>query len=154
MLRTLGVHSDDVAHVCKGSSLRAMPIDVRFRREGRGSAIARVVSFEGDLDNEQRARFEPIAEGTPRLTLKQAWRSCPHRKASASNDFGRITMRPIFFPTQATAAADNPADADGSRHRGEDRALGESGDGSSSTRNFARTLDRPEIQSPAETRRL
>jgi len=41
-----------------------MPIDVRFRREGRDSAIARVVSFEGDLDNEQRARFEPIAEGT------------------------------------------------------------------------------------------
>jgi putative redox protein len=52
--------------------LRAVHVDVRFRREGGEGAIARVLSFEGELDDEQRARLADIAERTPvTLTLKQ-----------------------------------------------------------------------------------
>lgn len=52
--------------------LRAVHVGVRFMREGKDSAIARVVSFEGELDEEQRARLVQIAERTPvTLTLKQ-----------------------------------------------------------------------------------
>ncbi|HKA70900.1 MAG TPA: OsmC family protein [Xanthobacteraceae bacterium] len=52
--------------------LRAVHVDVRFGREGGEGAIARVLSFEGDLDDEQRARLADIAERTPvTLTLKQ-----------------------------------------------------------------------------------
>jgi len=52
--------------------LRAVQVDVRFTREGGEGAIARVLSFEGELDDEQRARLADIAERTPvTLTLKQ-----------------------------------------------------------------------------------
>ena len=52
--------------------LRALYVDVRFRLEGNKGAIVRVLSFEGELDDEQRARLADIAERTPvTLTLKQ-----------------------------------------------------------------------------------
>ena len=52
--------------------LRAVHVDVHFKREGKDGAIARVLSFEGELDDEQRARLADIAERTPvTLTLKQ-----------------------------------------------------------------------------------
>jgi len=52
--------------------LRAVHVDVHFAREGEDDAIARLLSFEGDLDDEQRARLADIAERTPvTLTLKQ-----------------------------------------------------------------------------------
>jgi putative redox protein len=52
--------------------LRALHVDVHFKQEGKDGAIARVLSFEGDLDDEQRARLLDIAERTPvTLTLKQ-----------------------------------------------------------------------------------
>jgi len=52
--------------------LRALYVDVRFRLEGKKGAIVRVLSFEGELDDEQRARLADIAERTPvTLTLKQ-----------------------------------------------------------------------------------
>ncbi len=45
---------------------------MHFKQEGKAGAIARVLSIEGDLDNEQRARLADIAERTPvTLTLKQ-----------------------------------------------------------------------------------
>ena len=59
--------------VRKDWPLRAVHVGVRFVREGKDSAIARVVSFEGELDEEQRVRLAQIAERTPvTLTLKQA----------------------------------------------------------------------------------
>lgn len=52
--------------------LRAVHVDVRFKREGKDGAIARVLRFEGELDDGQRARLADIAERTPvTLTLKQ-----------------------------------------------------------------------------------
>jgi putative redox protein len=52
--------------------VRAVHVDARFLREGKESAIWRVVSLEGELDDEQRARLVQIAERTPvTLTLKQ-----------------------------------------------------------------------------------
>ena len=52
--------------------LHAVHVDVHFKREGKDSAIARVLSFEGELDDAQRARLADIAERTPvTLTLKQ-----------------------------------------------------------------------------------
>jgi putative redox protein len=52
--------------------LRAVHVSVRFMGEGKETAIARVVSFEGELDEEQRARLVQIADRTPvTLTLKQ-----------------------------------------------------------------------------------
>jgi putative redox protein len=58
--------------VRKEWSVRAVHVDVRFLREGKDSAIARVVRLEGELDDEQRARLMQIAERTPvTLTLKQ-----------------------------------------------------------------------------------
>lgn len=52
--------------------LRAVHVDVRFRLDGKEGAIARVLSFEGELDDGQRARLADIAERTPvTLTLKQ-----------------------------------------------------------------------------------
>ena len=52
--------------------LRALHVDVRFRLEGQQGAIARVLRFEGELDDEQRVRLADIAERTPvTLTLKQ-----------------------------------------------------------------------------------
>jgi putative redox protein len=52
--------------------LRAVHVDVHFTREGKEGAIARLLSFEGELDDEQRARLVDIAERTPvTLALKQ-----------------------------------------------------------------------------------
>jgi putative redox protein len=57
----------------KGWPLHAVHVDVRFRRADNGGAIARVLSFEGELDDAQRARLADIAERTPvTLTLKQS----------------------------------------------------------------------------------
>jgi putative redox protein len=56
----------------KAWPLRGVQVDVRFEWQGKEGAIARVLSFEGELDNEQRARLADIAERTPvTLTLKQ-----------------------------------------------------------------------------------
>jgi putative redox protein len=53
-------------------SLRAVHVDAHFRRQGNEGAIARVLRFDGDLDEEQRARLADIAERTPvTLTLKK-----------------------------------------------------------------------------------
>ena len=52
--------------------LRAVHVDVGFKREGKEGAIARVLNFEGELNDEQRARLADVAERTPvTLTLKQ-----------------------------------------------------------------------------------
>ncbi len=52
--------------------LRAVHVDVRFEGKGREGAIARALSFDGELDDEQRARLADVAERTPvTLTLKQ-----------------------------------------------------------------------------------
>ena len=52
--------------------LRAVHVDVQFKREGKKEWIARVLSFDGDLDSERLARLADIAERTPvTLTLKQ-----------------------------------------------------------------------------------
>ena len=56
----------------KAWPLRGVHVDVRFEWKGKEGAIARVLSFEGELDDEQRARLADIAERTPvTLTLKQ-----------------------------------------------------------------------------------
>src|SRR5215831_6054068 len=67
------LHRDRTAHVCRTQSLAAAR-----RASGRtsfghrqGRAIARVLSFDGELNQEQRARLADIAERTPvTLTLK------------------------------------------------------------------------------------
>ena len=52
--------------------LRAVHVDVRFTRDGQDARIARVLRFEGELDDAQRARLADIAARTPvTLTLKQ-----------------------------------------------------------------------------------
>ena len=44
---------------------------MRFSGTGKEGAIARVLTFDGDLSEEQRARLADIAERTPvTLTLK------------------------------------------------------------------------------------
>lgn len=56
----------------KGWPLRGLHVDVGFESKGGEGAIARVLSFEGELNNDQRARLADIAERTPvTLTLKQ-----------------------------------------------------------------------------------
>jgi putative redox protein len=56
----------------KGWLLRGLHVDVRFEWKGGEGTIARVLSFEGELNNDQRARLADIAERTPvTLTLKQ-----------------------------------------------------------------------------------
>jgi putative redox protein len=56
----------------KAWPLRGVRVDVRFEWKGKEGAIARVLSFEGELNEEQRARLADIAERTPvTLTLKQ-----------------------------------------------------------------------------------
>ena len=42
-----------------------MQVDVHFSRTGKEGAIARVLSFDGELNQEQRARLADIAERTP-----------------------------------------------------------------------------------------
>lgn len=51
--------------------LVAAHVDLTFRRDGDHQSIARVLTFEGALDDAQRARLADIAERTPvTLTLK------------------------------------------------------------------------------------
>jgi putative redox protein len=55
----------------KAWPLRSVQVDVRFSRTGKEGAIARVLSFDGELTQEQRARLADIVERTPvTLTLK------------------------------------------------------------------------------------
>lgn len=55
----------------KAWPLHGVSVDVHFSRTGTEGAIARVLSFEGELSQEQRARLADIAERTPvTLTLK------------------------------------------------------------------------------------
>ena len=52
--------------------LRGVQADVHFARHGTEAAITRVLRFDGELDDAQRARLADIAERTPvTLTLKQ-----------------------------------------------------------------------------------
>ena len=55
----------------KAWPLRGVQVDVHFSGTGKDGAIARVLSFDGELNQEQRARLAEIAERTPvTLTLK------------------------------------------------------------------------------------
>ena len=55
----------------KAWPLRGLQVDVRFSGTGKEGAIARILSFDGELSQEQRARLADIAERTPvTLTLK------------------------------------------------------------------------------------
>jgi len=55
----------------KAWPLRGVQVDVHFSGTGKDGAIARVLSFDGELNQEQRARLADIAERTPvTLTLK------------------------------------------------------------------------------------
>jgi putative redox protein len=55
----------------KAWPLRGVQVDVRFSGTGKEGAIARVLSFDGELSQDQRARLADIAERTPvTLTLK------------------------------------------------------------------------------------
>ena len=55
--------------------LQGVHVDVHLKlskQEGDETSIARVLSFEGELDDEQRARLADVAERTPvTLTLKR-----------------------------------------------------------------------------------
>lgn len=56
----------------KAWPLRAVDVDVQLTRQGKEASIERFLSFEGDLDETQRARLADIAERTPvTLLLKQ-----------------------------------------------------------------------------------
>jgi putative redox protein len=55
----------------KAWPVRGVQADVHFSGTGKEGAIARVLKFDGDLSEEQRARLADIAERTPvTLTLK------------------------------------------------------------------------------------
>ena len=48
-------------------------VDVHYKRSDNEEMIERVLKFDGELDDQQRARLADIAERTPvTLTLKQA----------------------------------------------------------------------------------
>ena len=52
--------------------LRAVHVDAHYERIDDEESIDRALKFEGDLDNQQRARLADIAERTPvTLTLKK-----------------------------------------------------------------------------------
>ena len=52
--------------------LLGVHVDVHYKRSGNEEMIDRVLRFDGDLDDQQRARLADIAERTPvTLTLKQ-----------------------------------------------------------------------------------
>ena len=52
--------------------LRAVHVEVHFKRNGNEAGIERVLNLEGDLEQQQRTRLADIAERTPvTLTLKQ-----------------------------------------------------------------------------------
>jgi putative redox protein len=56
----------------KAWPLQGVHADARLEWKGKEGTIARVLSFEGELDDEQRARLADIVERTPvTLTLKQ-----------------------------------------------------------------------------------
>jgi len=51
--------------------LPGVHVDVHYKRSGDEEMIERVLKFEGELDDQQRARLADIAERTPvTLTLK------------------------------------------------------------------------------------
>ena len=53
-------------------SLRSVHISVHFKRVDNEEMIDRVLKFDGELDDQQRARLADIAERTPvTLTLKK-----------------------------------------------------------------------------------
>ena len=55
----------------KAWPLRGVQVDARFSGTGKEGAIARALSFDGEVSQEQRARLADIAERTPvTLTLK------------------------------------------------------------------------------------
>ena len=55
----------------KAWPLRGVQVDSHFSGTGKDGAITRVLRFDGDLSQEQRARLGDIAERTPvTLTLK------------------------------------------------------------------------------------
>jgi putative redox protein len=70
----------------KGWPLRGLHV---FERKGKEGTIARVLSFEGELDNDQRARLADIAERTPvTLTLKARCRDHHDRRLIANGRAG------------------------------------------------------------------
>jgi putative redox protein len=57
----------------KGWTLNAVHVDVHYQRQEKEEAIKRALRFEGEIDDEQRARLADIAERTPvTLTLKKS----------------------------------------------------------------------------------
>ena len=59
----------------KGWPLRALHVGVDFVQDERETAMTRVVTVEGDLDSQQRARLADIVERTPvTLALKRGVR--------------------------------------------------------------------------------
>lgn len=55
--------------------LRALNVNVHFKRAGDSESLDRILKFEGELNDDQRARLADIAERTPvTLTLKQGIR--------------------------------------------------------------------------------
>ena len=55
-------------------SLASAHVSVHFKRLGDEEMIDRVLKFEGELDDQQRARLADIAERTPvTLTLKKSF---------------------------------------------------------------------------------
>jgi putative redox protein len=71
------VHFDHPADVRKaqGLALRALHVDVDLVQDERETAMTRLVTVEGDLDSQQRARLADIVERTPvTLALKRSVR--------------------------------------------------------------------------------
>ena len=65
--------------------LQALHVNVHLTREGESDSIHRVLQFEGDLDDGQRARLADIAERTPvTLTLKRSMPINPTLKRAAA----------------------------------------------------------------------
>jgi putative redox protein len=67
----------------KGWPLRAAHVDTDFRWQDKQGVLVRTLRFEGDLNDDQRARLADIAERTPvTLMLKQGititTREAPH----------------------------------------------------------------------------
>jgi putative redox protein len=59
----------------KGWPLRALHVDVDLVQDDRETVMTRLVTIEGDLDSQQRARLADIAERTPvTLMLKRGAR--------------------------------------------------------------------------------
>ena len=54
-------------------SLNGVHVDAHYKRSGDDERIDRVLKFDGELDDQQRARLADIAERTPvTLTLKRS----------------------------------------------------------------------------------